>query len=218
MRIAKGCLYVIRNMLLVSLIFFAFGALGNLLSTQLVAFFFLLCGVIFLLFTILLLFFFRDPDREVGEDIVAPADGKIIEIRETHDNEIGECSFVSIFMNVFDVHVNRCPISGRVKKIFYKPGKHLPAFSKKYHDNESNTILLETNIGLIKIVQVAGVFARRIVCYVAEGDEIEKGRRIGIIKFGSRVDLYLPKGKVKILGSVGLKVKAGVDTIAKIND
>jgi len=217
MRIAQGCIYIIRNMFLISLLLFLLGIIADFLLIYLPALVLFLLGLVFLLFTVLLLLFFRDPDREIGEDIVAPADGKIVKIKETNDKDVGKCYFVSTFMNIFDTHVNRCPLDGKIIKTLYKPGGHLPAFTKNYESNESNIILLQTEIGLIKIVQVAGVFARRIVCYVKEGDDVKKGERIGIIKFGSRVDLYLPKNSVKIFKKMGSRVKAGVDTIAKVN-
>jgi len=116
MRIAQGCIYIIRNMFLISLLLFLLGIIADFLLIYLPALVLFLLGLVFLLFTVLLLLFFRDPDREIGEDIVAPADGKIVKIKETNDKDIGKCYFVSTFMNIFDTHVNRCPLDGKIIK------------------------------------------------------------------------------------------------------
>jgi phosphatidylserine decarboxylase len=218
MKIANGCFNLIKIPLVLAAVSIILSYIAKFLSIPSLDLVFLTMGIIFFLFAILLVIFFRDPDRKIGKDIVAPADGKIINIIETRDNEIGECVVVSTFMNIFDVHVNRAPIDGKVRKICYSPGGHKPAFMKSYQSNERNTILLETNIGYVKIVQIAGVFARRIICYLNKGDKVTKGERIGIVRFGSRVDLYLPKDNVEILVKSASRVKAGVDTIAKIHD
>lgn len=113
---------------------------------------------------------------------------------------------ISIFMNLWDVHVNRAPLNGEIKKMEHFPGKHAPAFMEK--ENEHLVISLDTKIGMIKIIQIAGIFARRIVPYVKEGDVVKKGDKIGIVRFGSKVEIHLPD-KVKIVVKKGDKIKAG---------
>lgn len=146
--------------------------------------------------------FFRDPKREIGEGVVSPADGKIDHLEENR---------LEIFMRPFDCHVNRSPVDGTVKKIVLKKGSKPPAFirSEKAMRNE---IYIENEDGIFKVTQVAGMFARRIVCYVKEGDFVRKGQRIGMIRFGSRVIVEIPEG-YRFVRRVGDTVKAG-ETIA----
>jgi phosphatidylserine decarboxylase len=168
---------------------------------------------------ILFLVFFRDPERNIGNGIVAPADGKIREISQFKDNDLGECTKISIFMNLHNVHVNRMPFDGIIKDVVHIEGAHLPAFKKESERNERVIITANTDIGLIKIIQIAGTLARRIVPYVKGGGEIKKGDKIGLIRLGSRVDIYLPTKKIKhITVKINDIVKAGADTIAEIND
>ena len=179
----------------------------------------LLTSVFFFSLTGFFLIFFRDPDRVIGKGIVSCADGKIRDIFEINDKDVGKSICISTFMNIQNVHVNRMPIDGKIKKINHKHGFHLPAFKKESEKNERTIIVVDSKIGIIKIIQIAGTIARRIVTYIKKGDEIKKGRRIGIIRLGSRVDLYLPKKNIKnIYVKKGDKVKAGADTIAEIND
>ena len=152
--------------------------------------------------------FFRDPVRTTPSDdklIIAPADGLITmiarvapppELRAGDGLGQAECTRVSIFMSVFDVHINRAPISGRIKRIAYVPGKFVNAdLDKASEDNERQHFLVEGPGGLkIGFTQIAGLVARRIVSFVREGDDVEAGERIGLIRFGSRVDVYLPSG------------------------
>ena len=152
--------------------------------------------------------FFRDPVRTTPSDdklIIAPADGLITmiarvapppELRAGDGLGEAECTRVSIFMSVFDVHINRAPISGRIKRIAYVPGKFVNAdLDKASEDNERQHFLVEGPGGLkIGFTQIAGLVARRIVSFVREGDDVEAGERIGLIRFGSRVDVYLPAG------------------------
>ena len=183
-------------------------------------------GIIFLFLTsitfikaIFLLSFFRDPDREIGKGIVACADGKIREINNIEDNDVGNCTKISTFMNIYNVHVNRAPIDGTVRDIVHKQGIHLPAFKKESEKNERVITTIDTNIGTIKVIQIAGTLARRIVPYIKKGDKLKKGDKIGIIRFGSRVDVYLPAKKIKKIHiKVGDMTKAGETTIAEIND
>jgi phosphatidylserine decarboxylase len=163
--------------------------------------------------TLGILAFFRDPRRVVPQDesaVVAPADGLVTLIQkvapplEMRAGEGGESAGlganpvtrVSIFMSVFDVHINRSPISGRVKRIAYIPGKFVNAdLDKASEDNERQHLLVEGADGLrIGFTQIAGLVARRIVAFVKEGDQVESGQRVGLIRFGSRVDVYLPSG------------------------
>jgi phosphatidylserine decarboxylase len=122
-------------------------------------------------------------------------------------------------MNVYNVHVNRMPIDGIIKEIVHKKGSHLPAFKKKSIKNEKVIIIIDTKIGLIKIIQIAGTLARRIVPYIRKGDRLKKGEKIGIIRLGSRVDMFLPIKKIKNINiKLGDTIKAGVVSIAEIND
>jgi len=216
MNIAKGSKYFILPsfssfiLFLILLILIGEGVIGSI---------FLLLAFFTFLITILIIIFFRDPEREVGKGIVACADGKIREIIKLADKDIKDCTRVSTFMNLYNVHVNRLPIDGTVRSIIHTSGFHFPAFLKKSDKNEKVIITLETKIGKIKIVQIAGTLARRIFPYIQKGNTLKKGDRIGIIRFGSRVDIYLPsKGLKKILIKKGDIVKAGVSTIAEIND
>ena len=163
--------------------------------------------------------FFRDPERIIGKGVVAPADGKIQWIDHTENDDIGEYTRISTFMNMYNVHVNRMPLDGVIKDLVHQSGSHIPAFKKESERNEQITITMDTAIGIVKICQIAGTFGRRIVSYVKEGETIKKGERIGIIKFGSRVDLYLPSKKIKsICVKIRDKVLAGEDVIAYIYD
>jgi len=183
-------------------------------------------SVIILFFSVLVflksgffLLFFRDPDRKVGQEIVSVADGKIREIKKTSDEDVGDCIFISTFMNVYNVHVNRMPIDGTVKDVVHISGSHIPAFKKESERNERVILKLETAIGMVKVIQIAGTLARRIVPYVKKGDKLKKGDRIGIIRLGSRLDIYLPSKKVKHLTvKTNDRIKAGESTIAEIND
>ncbi len=179
--------------------------------------------LIALLLSSFTLYFFRDPERETpeGKDlIISPADGKVFLIREFFENEFifDDAIQVSIFMSPLNVHVNRIPISGEVKFLRYVPGKYIVAFDEKSSENnERKTIGIETEDGVkVLVKQIAGFIARRIVCEVGKNDKVKTGQRYGMIKFGSRVDVIMPKDKVEILVSIGQKVKAGEKIIAKI--
>jgi phosphatidylserine decarboxylase len=170
-------------------------------------------------------YFFRDPKRvvPVGEGlVVSPADGRISQVAlamPPPELEMGseQRVRVSIFMNVLDVHVNRAPIAGEVRRIVYRAGKFINAdLDKASEDNERNSLLLRTSAGPIAVVQIAGLVARRIVCFVREGTNVAAGERIGLIRFGSRVDVYLPGG-VKPLVSEGQTALAGETVIADLS-
>ncbi len=161
------------------------------------------------------LYFFRDPERVSpvdGDALVSPADGKVIIVDKIYDDRFIQDHVykVSIFMNVFNVHVNRIPFAGRVANVIYSPGKFYSADSKKGAlENEACTLIVETKHGFkYGMTQVAGLIARRIVCWAEVNDSFRSGQRFGLIRFGSRVDLYLPL-KTKLEISVGQKVKAG---------
>ena len=148
---------------------------------------------------LLVTWFFRDPERSIPEDpnaIVSPGDGKIVEIISEKDPLLDEAyTRVSIFLNVFNVHVNRVPISGKIQATRYNPGKFFNAASHKASlDNEQSAILLNNGHVTILVKQIAGLIARRIVCWAKEGDEYQRGQRFGLIRFGSRVDIFLPEG------------------------
>jgi phosphatidylserine decarboxylase len=166
-----------------------------------------------------LFLFFRDPIRNIGKGIVACADGKVREISDFKDDEVGDCKKISTFMNLYNVHVNRIPLDGTIKNIVHRQGSHIPAFKKESEKNEQVITTIDTNIGTIKVIQIAGTIARRIVPYIKVGDKLKKGEKIGMISFGSRVDVYLPTKKIKIVHvEVGNMVRAGETTLAEIND
>jgi len=180
-------------------------------------------GFLSLIITIWVYYFFRDPERFSINDedyLLSPADGVISQIVEIHGpTEIGlekqKFTRVSIFMNVFNCHVNRLPTSGKIDKIYYKPGKFFNAsLDKASSENERNYIKIKNlNGDDLVLVQIAGLIARRIVCDVKEKNEIKQGNRFGIIRFGSRVDLYFQK--YKLLAKVNQKTIAGETLIAK---
>ena len=143
--------------------------------------------------------FFRDPERSIPEDpnaIVSAGDGRVVEIVQEKDPLLdGVYTRVSVFLNVFNVHVNRVPIAGKIQATRYNPGKFFNAASHKASlDNEQSAILLNNGHVTILVKQIAGLIARRIVCWAKEGDEYQRGQRFGLIRFGSRVDIFLPEG------------------------
>ena len=163
--------------------------------------------------------FFRDPERVVPTAAgfaVSPADGKVVKAEKMPDPFSGEMKFcVCIFMNVLNVHVNRSPIEGKIKAIAYHPGKYFNAAQDKAStDNERCAYAIESKEGSFSVVQVAGLIARRIVCRVREGEKLERGERFGLIRFGSRVDVYLPE-EYEAEVRVGEIVMAGQSVIAK---
>jgi len=176
-----------------------------------------------LLITFCICGFFRDPDRLIPNKdnaVVSPADGKVILI-DTIDNSDfieGKCIKISVFMSVLNVHVNRIPFSGTVTDIIYNPGKFFSAnLDKASKDNENNAIIVETESGKkICFVQIAGLIARRIICGLQPGDSVSKGRRFGLICFGSRLDIYLPADSALNVEK-GDKVSAGTSILGFIN-
>ena len=165
--------------------------------------------------------FFRDPKRKSPQEpglILSPADGRVVFVGPAPDPYLDRPSLkISVFMNVFSVHSNRSPVAGEVKKIWYTPGRFVNAALDKASDqNERNAIWIrDGNAGNdIVFVQVAGLIARRILCYVDEGDHLDKGQRYGFIRFGSRVDLYLPETFAAQVG-IGDKATAGLSVVAR---
>ncbi len=189
----------------------------TLLISLIFAFFGLWIGVvIFGLLTVFMAYFFRNPHRNIPQEpniIVSPADGRVTRVEE---NEAGQ--FVSIFLSPLDVHVNRSPIAGKITKVNYIHGKKTPATSNQASlINERNSLLIEGEKITVTVTQIAGIVARRIVCWNKEGDSLERGQRFGLIKFSSRTDLQMP-GNVEVLVKVDDKVKGGETIIARIND
>ena len=180
-------------------------------------------AIIMLLITIWVYYFFRDPERISINDnsyLVSPADGLITDISEVNgpeelNLENKKLKKISIFMNVFNCHVNRSPIEGKVEEIFYKPGKFLNAsLDKASKENERNYYKLKSAQGEeVLIVQIAGLIARRIVCEVSKDQNLKQGERIGMIRFGSRVDIFFSNKKV--LAKVGQNVTAGESLLAR---
>jgi len=179
-------------------------------------------GLLGFILTVWCYYFFRDPERHSinsDEYLVSPADGEVIKVEEVNGpKELGlenkKMTKISVFMNVFNCHVNRIPITGTINEIFYKPGKFLNAsLDKASEENERNYFKIKLKNGEeIVIVQIAGLIARRIVCEVEQGQDLKQGDRIGMIRFGSRVDMYF-KNK-KVLAKLGQNVVAGESLIA----
>jgi phosphatidylserine decarboxylase len=188
---------------------------GGLGAASILSFLFvsLWLGLLWFLLLVFVLFFFRDPERaypgsDAGGVLLAPADGRVVEIRPE-----GAVQALSIFLSIFDVHVNRAPATGVVESVQYTPGRFQAAFRRGASlENERNAITLSTTLGSVVVIQIAGVLARRIVCTVREGDHVRAGDRIGLIKFGSRVDLVVP-ASVTWNVDVGSRVKAGVTVV-----
>jgi len=174
--------------------------------------------------TLFLINFFRDPHRAGSErhvDVLSPADGTIVQIKDVPDGEVwpGLTRQVSIFMSVFDVHVNRAPISGKIVHYRYNPGKKIAAFAEKSStENEQNLVVIEDGRGAtIAFKQIAGLLARRIVFDKKEGEEVVRGERVGMIKFGSRVDIFFqPTATLKV--KMREKVKVGLTIIGEIEE
>jgi len=172
------------------------------------------------LFFVFSLQFFRDPQRIVplGKDLViSPADGRIVVVEKAHDPYANrEALKISVFMNVFNVHSNRCAVSGLIKQVTYFPGKFFNAsIDKASTENERNAVVIDANGKIVTLVQIAGLVARRILCYIHVNDRVKRGERYGFIRFGSRVDVYLPL-EAEPLVSVGEKVFATNTALARL--
>lgn len=167
------------------------------------------------LLTFFVIYFFRDPERAIptGEKaVLSPADGKVIKMEPCREDLFfkGPAIKISIFMSIFNVHVNRIPLTGRIVDCAYRPGKFFSAnLDKASSANEQNALLIETADGArLLFIQIAGLIARRIVCWVEKGDRVERGRRFGMIRFGSRLDVYLPP-TARVQARIGQKVAGG---------
>ena len=166
--------------------------------------------------------FFRDPPREVPEDpqaVVAPADGRVVAVEKARDPWLERDALkISVFMNVFNVHSNRSPVDGSVQRVWYHAGEFInAALDKASLANERNALWLRTRHGAdVTCVQIAGLVARRILCYVGAGAELERGQRFGFIRFGSRVDVYLP-ADARPVAAIGDKVHAAESVLARLN-
>lgn len=178
-------------------------------------------AIVGLLITGFICWFFRDPDRLIpnGEGlVVSPADGKVIKVEQVAQTPYfeGDCTRISVFMSVFNVHVNRVPHEGTLRRVAYTPGKFFSAnLDKASADNEHNALLLESANGQqVGFVQIAGLVARRIICAVQPGDTLRRGQRFGMICFGSRLDIYLPRDTA-IKVAVGDKVQAGSSVLGQ---
>ncbi|MBU4032074.1 MAG: phosphatidylserine decarboxylase [Candidatus Thermoplasmatota archaeon] len=195
---------------------FARGSAGIIISPFIAALFMLYIGiwplalVLFMFFGILLMFF-RDPEREVGEGIVSAADG-VVDWAKVEDNWLK----ISVFMNLHNVHVNRAPLSGSTLHVTRKAGGMWPAFLERSERNARAMMTFSTPIGEMKVVQISGVFAWRVCPYVRKGHNVRRGKRIGMIRFGSRVNVWLPADKVVCRVEKGQKTVAGVTTIAEV--
>ena len=194
--------------------------------------------LILLLLALFLLNFYRNPERKIphGNNIVSPADGKIIGILKVKSNKIRinkgflgkietlakdiakECYVVSIFMSPFDVHVNRAPLDGKIIFVRHEKGKYFAAFDLKNSlMNEKNEIIIENRkIGKVKVIQIAGFLARRIICTVSEGEKVNKGQQVGSILLGSQVSLILPTRKIELIVRAGQRVIGGETIIANL--
>ncbi len=175
-----------------------------------------------LVLTLFVLFFFRDPERTVPEGkgmVVSPADGKVIVIKDIFEPAYlkQEVKQISIFLSVFNVHVNRAPIGGAIEVVKYNPGKfHVASVDKASLDNEQTSMVIAAGKDKILVKQIAGLIARRIVCYARPGDTIKTGERYGLIRFGSRVDLFLPK-TAEIRVKLGDRVRGAQDVIGVLH-
>jgi phosphatidylserine decarboxylase len=164
--------------------------------------------------------FFRDPERHVPDQpgvVVSPADGRVM-IAGSGDARWappGDWLQVTIFLSPLDVHINRSPVAGRITRIAYRPGRFLPAFDKRSNDNERNEIWVDHDGRAVVFRQVVGMLARRIVCRVAEGAQLERGERVGLMKFGSRMDVFLPTD-ASLRVSVGDRVVGGETVLATL--
>lgn len=194
---------------------------GFLGLTLLVALFTPWGALLPLALALFMVYFFRDPERRIpeGKDVlVSPADGKVILIQKVREEKFlkGDAIEVSIFMSPLDVHVNRAPCEGTVEEVLHTPGRFLSAFKHEASlHNENIAMLLTTRYGKILVRQVAGFLARRAVCRVKRGESLQKGERYGIIKFSSRLDIYLPR-EVNLRVKLGDRVKAGETVIGEM--
>lgn len=168
-------------------------------------------------FAVSMVMFMRDPERRVADGVCSGADGRVVRIDQVDDPDLGRCDRLSVFMSPLDVHVNRMPFPGSVRSVEHRPGNHVPAFSKDSDNNEQVRTILRVEKDEpvdggtldVKVVQIAGSMARRILPYVAPGDHVRKGDRMGLIKLGSRFDILVPEGRIAWQARLKQKVYAG---------
>jgi phosphatidylserine decarboxylase len=174
-------------------------------------------GGLLILLGVFVLYFFRDPERIPPQDptsIVSPGDGRIMEVVEESLNGAPGLR-ISVFLSVFDVHVNRSPVAGRITNIEYRTGKFYAAMrGRASAENEQNSFTVESDHGIVVFKQIAGWVARRIVCWKSKGDSVVRGERVGMIRFGSRMDIWLPGG-VEIVVKPGQHVAGGTSILAR---
>lgn len=175
--------------------------------------------VVFFLMAIFSLFFFRDPGRDFLGDvsmITSPADGEVVVVGRYDDPDYGEMNRIAIFMSIWDVHVNRIPCDGKVERLEYIEGGYKHAGSNAaFEENERMKIYLKTDRGVVQVHQIAGMVARRVVCRLEEGQKLERGDKIGVIRFGSRLEVLIPADETEIIVEKGEKVRCGTTPIAK---
>lgn len=163
-------------------------------------------------------YFFRDPHRIIRHDdrkIVSPADGRVLEVIRDYETSSGKRTMVKIFLSIFNVHIQRAPVAGRIEDIIYKEGTFLPAMNSKASEyNEKNTIIINHPKGTVEVSQIAGIIARRIVCWAHKGETLSYGQKYGLICFGSQVDILLPES-AEVNVSPGQKLTAGLSLIGE---
>ncbi len=178
----------------------------------------LIVGAVLTLIGAFAVFFFRHPHRDIPDDdyiLVSPADGTVVRIHDLDDDYVGPAHRVDIFLSLFDVHINRIPADGTITRIDYQPGKYAAAFKDKASEtNERNTVSIITPLGRLKVTQIAGLIARRIVCRLHEADVVPRGKVFGMIMFGSRTELTFPES-FDIRVHLGQHVKAGETIIGR---
>lgn len=196
--------------------FFLFSFIGIMIMVFAIEL--ILISYVFFFLALFTIFFFRDPKRKIPEQnnaLISPADGTIIKI-ETIKRDNKQYKMISIFMSVFNVHINRAPIDGTIKSIRYNPGKFLPAFNDKASIQNEQTEIIISRGGVEYVMkQIAGLVARRIVVRIKEGEEVSRGQKIGLIRFGSRVDIMFPED-IDIKVQNGDKVKGGISILGVI--
>jgi phosphatidylserine decarboxylase len=177
-------------------------------------------GWFFLALAVFVTYFFRDPERSIPQasgNLLAPADGKVVAISPQEDSSMPRAgTMVSVFLSVFDVHINRAPLTATIASVRYSPGKFLPAFQSKASVlNEQNTVVFQAGDVQVMVKQIAGILARRIVCRVKSGDQVHAGERFGLIRFGSRVDILIPP-EFTVHVRLGQRIRGGQSVLASL--
>jgi len=168
--------------------------------------------------TMFIAWFFRDPKREIPQEeglILSPADGKVLRVEKTYEDRVGDCTKVSIFMSIFNVHINRAIVGGTVVEKYYRPGKfYMASLLEKTEKNERMILYIKNNKGIFRMDQVAGMVARRIICWPKVGDMLSPGQKIGLICFGSLLECYIPEA-ISIIVRKGDRVSAGQSILGR---